>query len=127
MARLLLIDKHSLFHEVVDCNDLADYYKYLDCRVFDITRRKVGEKIFDIFVDDEGLLKDNPIPTAFTSDFEVALVGNLLFANHDAEGNTTSLSDEDIECIINNLYFVTTNEDFSKTHVCCVLNTKGGA
>lgn len=103
MARLLLIDKHN------------------------IARRKVGEKIFDIFVDDEGLLKDNPIPTAFTSDLEVALVGNLLFANHDAEGNTTSLSDEDIECIIDNLYFVTPNGDFSKTHVCCVLNTKGGA
>lgn len=98
-ARLLLLTTKGEFKEV-QCGSLDDFYKHLECDCFDIAHRKVGgKKSYDIFVDDMGLLKDNPIPTALDSRFKPMLVGNLIFANHDNEGNTTSLSDEDIEYI----------------------------
>ena len=129
MSKLLLIDKNSLYPEVVECNDLRDYYKYLDCTCFDITRRKVGDKWFDIFCDDEGLLKDNYIATAYTSDHEPALVGNLIFANHNEQGETTSLSDDDIMLIRDNMLLAMTvvksKDDYeTKLHAVCILNMK---
>ncbi|HCJ37841.1 MAG TPA: hypothetical protein DHV37_05890 [Erysipelotrichaceae bacterium] len=111
MARLLLLRIDTTdFPEIVkevECNDLDDYYKYLNCGCFDIATRKIGDKYYDIFVDDEGLFKDNPIMSMANIDNgEPMLVGNLIFANHDDEGNTTSLSDEDM----NNI----------KRHICLV-------
>ena len=85
----------------VECEELQDFYDALKCNCFDITTRNVGGKIFDIFVDDVGLFAENPIPSAFDSNLKPALVGNLVFANHDSEGNTVSLSDEDISHIEN--------------------------
>lgn len=96
MARLLLFTGHE-FKEVT-CDSLDDYYRYLECDTFDITSRNVGGKRFDIFVDDIGLFKDALI-TGVSPELEVMLVGNLIFANHDQEGNTTSLSDADIKLI----------------------------
>ena len=96
-ANLLLFDGRSF--KKIECGNLDDYYKYLECDCFDIANRKIGGKRFDVFVDDEGLLKENPIPTAINGSGNVMLVGNLIFANHDYEGNTTSLSDDDIEII----------------------------
>ena len=100
MARLLVLDVigDKGFYEA-ECNDLKDYYKELKCDCFDIATRCIGGKYFDIFVDDNGLFVDDPIPSALDDSFNVMLVGNLIFANHDDEGNTTSLSDEDIEMI----------------------------
>lgn len=99
MARLLLLDIYEDRIQEVECNELDDYYKYLRCDCFDIARRKLDNKYFDIFVDDEGLLKDDPIVSAITIKREPMLVGNLIFANHDGQGNTVSLSDEDIKLI----------------------------
>jgi len=104
-ARLLVFDVigGTGFSEI-ECSKLDDYYKALKCDCFDVAYRKVGGedgKYFDIFVDDIGLFVDNPIPSAFSSDSGVMLVGNLIFANHDSHGNTTSLSDEDIMLIRN--------------------------
>ena len=87
---------------------LEDFYEHLKCSCFDIAHRKIGGKWFDIFCDDEGLFKDSPIPSAifpeeFNKNHTVALVGNLIFANHDYEGNTTALSDEDINNIKNHI------------------------
>lgn len=107
MSKLLLLDvtEQKLIDMVkqVECQDLDDFYKYLKCSCFDIARRKIGGKYYDIFVDDEGLLKEGFIVSAIDSKGNAMLVGNLIFANHDAEGNTTSLSEEDIANISNNI------------------------
>lgn len=97
MARLLLLDViGGTGLKEIECNNLDDYYKALKCECFDIAHRDVDGKRFDIFVDDVGLFVDNPIPSALDKFMKPALVGNLIFANHDESGNTTSLSDEDI-------------------------------
>lgn len=103
MARLLCFDGFNLKH--VECNGLNDYYRHLECDCFDIAQRKIGDKYYDIFVDDIGLFKDDPRVTALTEDGEPMLVGNLIFANHDNQGNTTSLTDEDIDNIMNHVGF----------------------
>ena len=64
--------------------------------LIDITRRKVGGKYFDIIVDDEGLFAEKPTVSAIDSNGDPALVGNLLFCNHDGQGGETSLSETDI-------------------------------
>ena len=105
MARVLVVDvleTRTVYEAQV--NDLNDYYRELRCSVFDVVNRKVGDKFFDIYVDDNGLFVKEPRPSffgkaLFSSTYEPMLVGNLLFANHDKEGNTTDLSDEDIEMI----------------------------
>lgn len=81
---------------------LEEYYRLLDCDTIDIVERQVGGKYFDIICDDEGLLKENPIPSALNKKGELMLVGNLLLCHHDNEGNETELSDKDVRLITNN-------------------------
>ncbi len=103
MARILVLDVEKNEIRQADCNDLDDYYRELGSDIFDIARRKINGRMFDIFCDDIGLFRENPIVSAVSSKGEPMLVGNLIFANHDAEGNTTSLSDEDILHILSNI------------------------
>jgi len=83
--------------------DLEDFYRVLECDCFDIATRKIGGKYFDIYVDDEGLLKDNPRPSAITPDKEVMLVGNLFICSSNEEGETISISDDDCGLIFENV------------------------
>ncbi len=104
MARLLCLDVNKCKIYEVECNELQDFYNAIDCDTFDIAHLKIGEKYFDCFVDDNGLFKEDALPSAISVDNkEVLLVGNIVFANHDASGETTSLSDEDITEIKNNI------------------------
>jgi len=80
-------------------DELQSYYNIIDCDCIDITTRKIGNKYYDIIVDDEGLLKDDFIVSAIDSNYKPALVGNLVITNFDEEGNTTTLTDEDIRYI----------------------------
>ena len=84
----------SGFSEIIDAGRLTAIPGLTDAH----TNRKVGGKWFDIIVDDEGMLKENPIVSALDSDMQPALVGNLLFCNWDGEtGEEISLSDDDIK------------------------------
>ena len=83
-----------------NCKKLDDFYREIGCSCIDIVRRSIGGKMFDIFIDDEGLLKTgageriSAIAMEDGSPFP-QLVGTLVFANHDAAGNTTDLSLDD--------------------------------
>lgn len=100
---VLSVDKNDTYEAIIDPKNLKDFYKHLNADVFDIATRNIGGKRFDIFVDDMGLLKDDYIVSAIYKDGNLGLVGNLVFANHDSAGNTTGLSDEDIDLIKKNL------------------------
>ena len=95
-----LIDVANNHHDVITLDgSLNDYYKALNCDLFDIARRSIGGKYFDIMCDDEGLLKDNPKVSAISTDRSPMLCGNLLVVKHDYAGNTISLTQEEIEHI----------------------------
>ena len=103
MAKLLKFDGETF--EGVECSTLQDFYDHIKCDCIDIARREIGGTYYDIIVDDEGLFKERLSITALNSDGQPMLVGTLLFANHDEEGNTTSLSADDVEKIMDNITF----------------------
>lgn len=84
-----------------ECKCLDDFYKEIGCDTIDIAHRSIGGKKFDIFVDDEGLLRENcgervsAVKLEEDGKLTPQLVGTLVFANHDAAGNTTDLSLDD--------------------------------
>ena len=81
--------------EAVDAEGLQDYYRLIGCDTIDIVTRKIGGMWFDIVCDDEGLFKEPQKISAINDMGEPMLVGNLLFFNHDGEGNLLPLSDLD--------------------------------
>lgn len=121
MARCLVISVTRPVTEAVyetEINELEDFYEHLECGCMDVANRKIGSKRFDIWVDDEGLLKDSPIISAVSiTDGEVVpmLAGNLIIANHDLEGNTTSLSDADIKMILEHVFTRVSVQDHGLT------------
>lgn len=126
-ARLLVLDvigDKGLYESEFEC--LNDYYKHLKCDCFDIATRRIGNKYFDVFVDDCGLFKDNPIPSVLDReqlpDVIPMLVGNCIFANHDIEGNTTSLTDDDISVIKNEILNICMiSKDGEHKDITCVI------
>ena len=100
-ARVFVLDVIQSDTRIVeiDSDELEDFYKELDCHIFDVAVRKVGDVRYDIFCDDIGLLKEDPVVSAIDQDGKPMLVGNLLLANHDDQGRTTSLSLDDVENI----------------------------
>lgn len=94
-------DLKSLQEEVGGYITTATYWKEL------------REKDIDIYANDEGLFADNPTITLIITDerneYKVVgtLVGNLIFASHDDEGNTIGLTNEQIEFVVKHLVPVT--------------------
>lgn len=91
--------------EVEIKDDLSGLYGILNCDTIDITQRAIDGRVFDIVCDDEGLLKENPKPTAVRTDGKIMLVGNLFICNHYKE-NLASLSKEDCKFIFDNVGIV---------------------
>lgn len=112
MAKVLVLnvlDKTAKPLYAAEVKELDDYYKHLGCDCFDIANRSIGGNRYDIFVDDIGLFKDDPVIAAIDTNGKPMLVGNLIIANHDLEGNTTSLTAEDIDVIGQNLVRIFTD------------------
>ena len=97
--KMLLLKPLSGF-SVVEANGLDDYYQHLKCDLVDSVPANVKGHQVEIICDDEGLLKENPIPSVFFNDendgeYERCLVGNVLFSGPvDDEGELTELSKE---------------------------------
>ena len=99
-------------HRAVAIDDsLKTFYDMLDCTSVSFTVREVGGNPYTFICDEEGLLNDSDkirITACTQSDlllgFETALVGSLLIVSGvDDEGELTSLSDDDVAVIENNL------------------------
>jgi len=103
--RVMLLDvKKGTGLEGISIPDkLSAYYEKIGCSTIDIVVRRIGDRYFDIICDDEGLFDEHPIVSALDDEFRPALVGNLIFAHHDAEGNMTGLNLGDEEIIRNAL------------------------
>lgn len=116
MARLLMLDVSRNELRETECNELQDFYRDLGAEIFDITRRKIGGKMYDIFVDDMGMFRENPIVSAISRDGKPMLVGNLIFANHNEAGETTDITMQDIARIMSKTVRVHT-VDNDETHL----------
>ncbi len=106
MARVLVLDVKNKNVREAQCESLDGFYKELDADPFDIAVRKIGGHPYDIFCDDIGLWREQPIVSAVGPNGEPMLVGNLVFANHNQAGETTDLSDDDINRIVANIVII---------------------
>lgn len=104
--KTFLIDVYNRERGEVDVkNELEAFYEKLDCRCIDIVVRKVNGVEFDIMCDDEGLFREDCRPSAFTAEGDPMLVGNLMFFHHDAEGNLTEISDDEMRLLKNSICY----------------------
>lgn len=88
----------SVFKPLEITDDLYTYYDILDCRCIDITHVKIAGHVYAVVCDDEGLLKDNPLPAIVRPD--ACIVGACFVTlPSDDDGNLQSLTDYDIKLL----------------------------
>lgn len=80
-------------------NSLREMQNIIKCQRVTCTEIEIEGKKVDCWSDDEALFSSRLVPTLYIND-DLIIFGNILFANHDDEGTTTSLSDEDIGLIM---------------------------
>ena len=100
MKAILIDVKTQEIKEVEYDNTLQNIYDLIDCRAFDLVRLNEVDGIFNsIFVDDEGLLKDNLYFEYSDSGRVFQLAGSGLILGVDDEGNSISptLNVEDVK------------------------------
>ena len=79
-------------------NVLKDLYKVLNCDLVTCVEIEVGGKFFDVWADDEALLKDKPIPNLYIDD-ELIIFGSVAFAKTDEDGEIVGLDSDDIHLL----------------------------
>ena len=79
-------------------NVLKDLYKVLNCELVTCTEIKVNGKLFDVYSDDEALLKDKSAPNLYIDD-DLIIFGSVAFAKADDEGNLAGLSRDDVHLL----------------------------
>ena len=80
-------------------NSLKEMQNIIKCQRVTCTEIEIEGKKMDCWSDDEALFSPRLVPTLYIND-DLIIFGNILFAGHDDEGATTSLSDEDIGLIM---------------------------
>ena len=79
-------------------NVLHDLYKILNCELVTCVEIQVGGKFFDVWSDDEALLKDKPVPNLYVDD-ELIFFGSVAFAKTDEDGELIGLNSDDIHLL----------------------------
>ena len=79
-------------------NVLNDLYKILNCELVTCFEIEVGGKFFDVWADDEALLKDKPVPNLYVDD-ELIFFGSVAFAKTDEDGELIGLNSDDIHLL----------------------------
>ena len=79
-------------------NVLKDLYRILNCNLVTCIEIEVGGQLFDVWSDDEALLKAKPVPNLYIDD-ELIFFGSIAFAKADEEGKMVGLSHEEIQLL----------------------------
>ena len=79
-------------------NVLHDLYRVLNCQLVTCTEIEVNGKLFDVWSDDEALLKDKPAPNLYIDD-ELIIFGSVAFAKANEEGKLVGLSREEVHLL----------------------------
>lgn len=81
-------------------NVLQSQYKILNCDLVTCTEIEVNGKLFDVYSDDEALLKDTPIPNLYIDD-DLIIFGSVAFTKADEEGKLVGLTHDDVQLLWN--------------------------
>ena len=100
MKAILIDVKTQEIKEVEHDDKIQNIYDLIDCRAIDVV---IIDDVNGIFVDDEGILKDNLYFEYSSSGRVFQLAGNGLILGVDDEGNSISptLTVEDVEGKVN--------------------------
>ena len=79
-------------------NVLKNLYRILNCDLVTCTEIEVNDKLFDVYSDDEALLKDKPIPNLYIDD-DLIIFGSVAFAKADDEGRLVGISSDDVQLL----------------------------
>lgn len=79
-------------------NVLKNLYRILNCDIVTCTEIEVNDKLFDVYSDDEALLKDKPIPNLYIDD-DLIIFGSVAFAKADDEGRLVGISSDDVQLL----------------------------
>ena len=79
-------------------NVLQDLYKVLKCDMVTCTKIEVKGERFDVYSDDETLLKDEPAPNLYIDD-DLIIFGSVAFAKSDEEGKLAGLTREEVHLL----------------------------
>ena len=79
-------------------NVLHDLYNVLNCDLVTCTEIEVEGKLFDVWSDDEALLKDNPVPNLYIDD-NLIIFGSIAFAKVDGDGNLIGLNSDEVHLL----------------------------
>lgn len=81
-------------------NVLKDLYRILNCELVTCIEIEVNGKLFDVYSDDEALLKPNPVPNLYIDD-NLIIFGSVAFAKADDEGKLVGLTHDDVQLLWN--------------------------
>lgn len=83
---------------ILSDNILQDLYKILNCELVTCAEIEVNENLFDVYSDDEALLKNSPVPNLYIDD-DLIIFGSVAFAKADEEGKLVGLSQDEIHML----------------------------
>ena len=93
---------------VFNYTNYKDIYPLINCSCFTIVTRKFGGYYLDVICDDEGLLKNEQIPSIVTVEdgqpVEV-IVNDLFICKHDDNGNMVSLNNDEKAAVNHSLHY----------------------
>ena len=103
MKSLFFNVKENQFEVIeIEKPDLQFFDKKIGCDLIDIAVRKIDGKEFNIVLDEEGLLKEDPIVSAIDGNGNPTFVGNLMFFGGETteDGGLVGLTDAEIDHIL---------------------------
>lgn len=92
------IAKTSKASYVTYNDDIHEMYRLIKCERFDCVELQFGDQVVDAYVDDEGLIKG--LPVAYVTLCGRTLAGNILLIGHDKYGDSKSLTQKQIDAIL---------------------------
>lgn len=103
-----------------DDSTLQGWHDIIGCRCIDIVQRRIGGKVFEIVIDDEGLLTDEPIISALDYDGHPMLVGSLvIYGGVDSEGGLTEITENDVKTVVKHLAHYIDKSGFPRLSILC--------
>ena len=79
-------------------NVLKDLYKIINCDLVTCTQIQVNGKLFNVWSDDEALLKDKPTPNLYIND-DLIIFGSVAFAKSDEDGKLVGLTRDEVHLL----------------------------
>ena len=79
-------------------NVLQNLYEILKCDLVTCTEIEVNDKRFDVYSNDEALLKDKPAPNLYIDD-DLIIFGSVAFAKANEEGKLVGLERDDVHLL----------------------------